>query len=139
MTRKDFIAQVGGGAAGLFFVACAAGCKKKQQQTSPAQGPSNVNFTVDISTGPLASNGGYTVKNGVIVARTMSGSFIAIAASCTHQGSTLQYDGSSGKFTCPSHGAQFTANGSVAQGPATVAEKNYNCAVSGSTLTVTGG
>ena len=141
MTRKEFIAQVGGGAAGLFFVACAAGCKKKDQSnsSSPAQGPSNVNFTIDISTGPLASNGGYVVKNGVIVARTTSGSFIAIAASCTHEGNTLQYNSSSGKFTCPAHGAQFTANGSVAQGPATVAEKNYNCSLSGTTLTVTGG
>ncbi|MGZ3866627.1 MAG: QcrA and Rieske domain-containing protein [Bacteroidia bacterium] len=140
MTRKEFIAQVGGGAAGLFFVACAAGCKKKSQSTNSApQGPSNVNFTVDVSTGPLSSNGGYLVKNGVIVARTSNGSFIAIAASCTHEGSTLQYNNSSGKFVCPAHGAQFTANGSVAQGPATVAEKNYNCALSGTTLTVTGG
>ncbi|MGZ3863638.1 MAG: QcrA and Rieske domain-containing protein [Bacteroidia bacterium] len=140
MTRKEFIAQVGGGAVGLFFVACAAGCRKKNQTTSSSpQGPSNVNFTVDVSSGPLLANGGYIVKNGVIVAKTSSGSFIAIAAACTHEGSNLQYNSSSGNFTCPSHGAQFTANGSVAQGPATVAEKNYNCSLSGTTLTVTGG
>jgi hypothetical protein len=35
MTRKEFIAQVGGGAAGLFFVACAAGCKKIPIQHLP--------------------------------------------------------------------------------------------------------
>lgn len=139
MTRKEFIAQVGGGAAGLFFVACAAGCRKKQSTNSPPQGPSNVNFTIDISSGPLSSNGGYTVKNGVIVARTNSGSFLAIAATCTHQGTNLQYNASANKFTCPNHGAQFTANGSVAQGPATIAEKNYNTSLSGTILTVTGG
>jgi cytochrome b6-f complex iron-sulfur subunit len=140
MTRKEFIAQVGGGAAGLFFVACAVSCKKKSSttNTSPAQGPSNVNFTVDVSTGPLAANGGYLIQSGVIVARTMSGSFIAIAAACTHQGTNLVYNSSANKFTCPNHGAQFTTNGSVAQGPATVAEKNYATSLSGGTLTVSG-
>jgi cytochrome b6-f complex iron-sulfur subunit len=140
MTRKEFIAQVGGGAAGLFFVACAAGCKKNNNTTSPAaQGPSNVHFTIDVSTGPLSANGGYTIQSGVIVARTNSGSFIAIAAACTHQGTSLQYNSSADKFVCPNHGAQFTDNGSVAQGPATAPEKKYNTSLSGTTLTVTGG
>jgi cytochrome b6-f complex iron-sulfur subunit len=138
MTRKEFIAQVGGGAAGLFFVACAASCKKKST-TSSAQGPSNVNFTVDVSTGPLAANGGYIIQSGVIVGRTSSGSFVAIAAACTHQGSSLQYSASANKFICPSHGAQFDTSGNVTQGPATVAEKKYNTSLSGTTLTVTGG
>jgi len=140
MTRKEFIAQVGGGTAGLFFVACAAGCKKKKTSTNTSpQGPSNVNFTVDVSTGPLASNGGYLVQSGVIVGRTTSGSFVAIAASCTHAGTNLQYNASGNKFTCPNHGAQFDTSGNVTQGPATVAEKHYNTSLSGTLLTVTGG
>lgn len=139
MTRKEFIAQVGGGAAGLFFVACAAGCKKKSTASASPQGPSNVHFTVDVSTGPLSANGGYTINSGVIVARTNTGSFIAIAAACTHQGTNLQYSSSGNKFVCPNHGAQFDSSGNVAQGPATVAEKSYTCSLSGTTLTVTGG
>ncbi len=139
MTRKDFLEQVGGGAAGLFFVACAASCKKKSSSSSAAQGPSNVNFTVDVSSGPLSANGGYLVQAGVIIGRNMSGGFVAIAAACTHQGSTLQYSGAANKFSCPSHGAQFDTSGNVVQGPATVAEKKYNTSLSGTNLTVTGG
>ena len=138
MTRKEFITQVGGGAAGLFFVACAASCKKNNSSSTP-QGPSNVHFTVDISSGPLSANGGYIIQGGVIVGRTTSGGFVAIAAACTHQGSSLQYSASTNKFVCPSHGAQFDTNGNVTQGPATVAEKKYTTSLSGTVLTVTGG
>ncbi|HWY38571.1 MAG TPA: Rieske 2Fe-2S domain-containing protein [Bacteroidia bacterium] len=139
MTRKEFIEQVGGGAAGVFFVACAASCKKKSTTSSSPQGPSNVNFTIDISSGPLSSNGGYMIQSGVIVGRTTSGSFVAIAAACTHQGANLQYSASGNKFTCPNHGAQFDTSGNVLQGPATVAEKKYNTSLNGNILTVTGG
>ena len=139
MTREEFLKQVGGGAAGLFFVACAASCKKKTTTSSSPQGPSNVNFTVDVSTGPLSANGGYLVQGGVIVGRTSSGSFVAIAAACTHQGTNLTYSSSANKFICPNHGAQFDTGGNVVQGPATVAEKKYNTSLSGTNLTVTGG
>lgn len=139
MTRKEFIEQVGGGAVGLFFVVCAAGCRKKTTTSPSPQGPSNVNFTIDISSGPLSANGGYIVQNGVIVGRTSTGSFVAIAAACTHEGVTLQYSSSGNKFTCPGHGAQFDTSGNVLQGPATVPEKKYNTSLSGTILTVTGG
>lgn len=140
MTRKEFIQQVGVGSAGLFLVACAAGCKKKSSSTTTPvpQGPSNVNFTVNVSSGPLSANGGFIIQSGVIVARTNSGTYIAIAASCTHQGTNLQYSSSGNKFTCPNHGAQFDTNGNVIQGPATNPEKKYTCSLSGTTLTVTG-
>ena len=138
MTRKEFIAQVGGGAAGLFFVACTASCKKKNTTPTPPQGPSNVNFTVNVSTGPLAVKGGYLVQSGVIVAHTLAGTYIAIAAACTHQGFDIQYSGSANVFNCPAHGAQFDPNGNVLQGPASVAEKKYNTSLSGNILTVTG-
>ena len=134
MTRKEFIAQVGGGSAALFFVACAAGCKKK---SSGPSGPT-VNFTVNVASGPLATNGGSMVQQGVIIGRTMSGSFIAVAAACTHQGSTINYVSGSNSFSCPAHGAQFDSGGNVTAGPATTALKKYNTSLSGTTLTVSG-
>jgi cytochrome b6-f complex iron-sulfur subunit len=130
MTRREFIEQVGGGSATLLIVACAA-CKKK----SAAQ---PISFTVDVSSGALAINGGSLVKNGVIIARTTTGAFIAVAAACTHQGVTIDFVSSSTSFYCPGHGARFDANGTVTQGPAATNLKKYSTSLSGSTLTVSG-
>lgn len=131
MTRREFLEQVGGGSAAVLLAACAAGCKKKNT-TQP------VSFTVDISSGPLATNGGSLVKNGVIIARTTTGAFIAVAAACTHQGVTVNFVSSSTSFSCPGHGAQFNANGTVTQGPAATNLKKYSTSLSGTTLTVSG-
>jgi cytochrome b6-f complex iron-sulfur subunit len=135
MTRKEFISQVGVGAATLFIPACLSGLAACQKSSNSAQGPT-VDFNVSIASGPLASNGGYIVQNGVIVARTNSGAFIAVAAACTHQGSTVAYYSSSNNFICPSHGAQFDTSGNVTAGPAQTALKKYNTSLSGTSLRV---
>src|ERR1700747_2248647 len=116
MDRKEFLSQLGIGAAALLVPVCIGGlssCKKK----NPA--PTNVNFTVDTSTGALASNGGFIINSGVIVARTNSGTFIAVSAACTHQGAIVNYYASNNEFVCPQHGAVFSSTGAVLQGPAT--------------------
>jgi cytochrome b6-f complex iron-sulfur subunit len=136
MTRKEFIEKFGVGAAAMFIIGC-AGCRKSSTSSNKTpQGPSNINFTVDVSVAPLNANGGYTYKNGVIVARVSAGNFIAVAAACTHQGSNIQYTGSD--FSCPSHGAHFDTSGNVTAGPATAPIKKYTTSLSGNTLTVTG-
>jgi cytochrome b6-f complex iron-sulfur subunit len=132
ITRKEFIEQVGIGAAVLFVAACAGSCKKTSNAGS---GPTNVNFTVNVSTGALATNGGYLIQSGVIVARTTSGSFVAVSATCTHQGGTLGFS-SSNTFQCPLHGATFDTSGAVISGPATTNLQKYNTALSGNSLHV---
>ena len=139
MTRKEFLEQVSGGAGALLMLGCLGGCHKTSTSpSSSAQGPSNVNFTIDVSTGPLVNNGGYTYNGGVIVARTNSGSFIAVASACTHAGGTVQYSSSANNFLCPNHGAQFDTSGNVVSGPAPAALKKYTTTLNGHILTVTG-
>jgi cytochrome b6-f complex iron-sulfur subunit len=133
ITRKEFIEQVGVGAAVLFVAACASSCKKTSNTPS---GPTSVNFTVDVSTGALATNGGYLIQSGVIVARTTSGSFVAVSATCTHQGGTLGYNSSSNIFACPLHGATFSTSGSVISGPASTNLQKYNTTLTGNSLRV---
>lgn len=130
MDRKEFLTQVGFGGAALLIPLCTGGLSSCKKSKTP------VDFTLDISTGALASNGGSLVHNGVIVARTKTGDFIAVAASCTHQGTTVTYASSSNDFVCPNHGAQFDSAGKVLQGPAASNLTKFNTSLSGTSLRV---
>jgi cytochrome b6-f complex iron-sulfur subunit len=134
MTREEFIKMVG--VRVLILPACTgflAGCNNLNVNPSS---PTNVDFTLDVSTGSLAQNGGYVVKNGVIVARTQSGSFLAVSSGCTHEGTTVQYKASQNEFYCPNHGALFASTGKVLQGPASRSLAQYNTTLTGNSLRV---
>jgi len=137
ISRKEFITQVGAGAAMILLPACFATCKKSSTSSSSSSNTTtSVDFTVSVASGALASNGGYLVQNGVIIARTMSGTYLAVAAACTHERTNVQYSGSSNTFICPNHGAKFDATGKVINGPATKALQQYNTSLNGTTLRV---
>lgn len=103
---------------------------------NPVPAPTNVDFTLDVSTGNLSKPGGYIVKSGVLVAQTTTGSFIAVSAACTHEGTSVQYVGSRNDLECPSHGATFSTSGAVTKGPARTALKQYQTSLSGNSLRV---
>jgi cytochrome b6-f complex iron-sulfur subunit len=128
MTRKDFFSKVGFGAALVLVPACIGGLASScsDDDGSPVPAPTNVDFTLDISTGTLANNGGFLVHNGIVVARTTSGGFLAVSATCTHQGTNVNYSAAGNKFICPNHGAQFSSTGVVTQGPASSNLAQYN-------------
>lgn len=139
MNRKEFFARVGFGAAAVLVPACIAGiatsCSTDKEGTvTPA--PSNIDFNIDISTGSLATNGGFLVQNGIVVARTTSGTFLAVSASCTHQGTNVNYVSAANNFYCPNHGAQFSSTGVVTKGPANSNLTQYKTALTGNTLRV---
>lgn len=119
--------------------ACVAGlatsCSDEDEGTS-SSAPSNVDFTEDVSSGALANNGGYMVANGIIIARISAGEFIAVSASCTHEGATVQYENKVNDFYCPRHGAKFSSTGTVTKGPANSNLKQYKTALTGNTLRI---
>lgn len=138
MDRKDFLSQVGVGAAAFLAPICLggiAGCGKSSKESTPSA-PSNVDFTLDVSSGALASNGGYLVSQGILVARTNSGTFLAVSAACTHEGTTVNYNAANNNFVCPNHGAKFSSSGMVTLGPATTNLKSYNTSLTNSTLRI---
>jgi cytochrome b6-f complex iron-sulfur subunit len=136
MNRKEFLSQLGLGAAGVVVFGCLSGCSK-----SSISGPSNVNFNLDLSSPSntaLLQNGGYLYSNGLIVAKTMTGGYIAVSQACTHQGATLIYDNTNDILFCPAHGSAFNDNGSVKHGPANSPLKQYVVTVNGNVLTISG-
>lgn len=137
MNRKDFIRN-GMALCGLSLVPVVLSESCKKQTFS---GPSNVNFTLDLSSSAnaaLNSVGGSMLVNGVLVIRISSSAFSALSATCTHQGCTVGYSASAAKIVCPCHGGVFNAtSGAVISGPPPSALTSYKVSQSGNVLTIT--
>ena len=140
MDRKEFLSLLGFSAASAALVGCLGGCTKDTAASAVnTTGPSSVDFTLDLTqtaNAALNTNGGYLYSNGIIVARTMSGSYIAVQQTCTHERFSIVYQGSRSRFYCDGHGATFSESGTVTGGPAPRALKQYNTALNGNSLRV---
>lgn len=135
MSRLEFLERIGASATLLpLCLGMLTGCSS---QSDPAPTPSSVDFTLDVSTGALSQNGGYLVKNGVLIARTTSGNFLAVSAACTHEGTTITYQAAQNDFYCPNHGAMFSSTGVVTRGPAARSLTRYTAMLTGTSLHVT--
>jgi cytochrome b6-f complex iron-sulfur subunit len=110
------------------------------QKSALGASAGNVNFTLDLTqsaNSALNSNGGFVVKNNVIVVN-YNGSFVALSDICTHQGCRVNYNSNVHEFICPCHGGTYNINGNVIAGPPPAPLKKYNVSQKGSILTITG-
>ena len=55
------------------------------------------------------------------VFRDLDGRLHAVSAICTHLNWELAFDSGSHAWVCPKHGARFSTDGAVLEGPATIA------------------
>lgn len=105
-------------------------------------GPTNLNFTVDLTSAPnaaLNTVGGTLVVSGVLIIRYSATEFYAFSAYCTHEGCAVGYNSTSARIVCPCHGGVFNANtGAVLSGPPPAGLSKYNVALTGNTLSITG-
>lgn len=137
MERKQFFSLLGLGAttfiAGGILQACS---KSDTADTTPSTPTSTtVDFTLDLNDSAFSSlknNGGYAYKNGIIIAKTTDGSYVAFSSACTHEGATITSTGGTG-FICPRHGATFNNAGAATGGPAKNSLKKYNTQLVSST------
>jgi cytochrome b6-f complex iron-sulfur subunit len=138
MERKEFLSLVGLSSASALAAVCMGSCSKSTENTTT---PTNVNITLDLTqaaNASLATPGGYIYTGVIIVAKTISGSYIAVSKVCTHQGSTIEYQGTNQRFYCPNHGATFSDTGAFIAGPDSLASlKQYKTTLSGNMLTIT--
>ncbi|MES2329539.1 MAG: Rieske (2Fe-2S) protein [Bacteroidota bacterium] len=139
MERRAFLGTLTGPVVAACAV-CMGACSKSSNGNGSIGGV-NANFTVDLATN-LTTVGSSVVSNGVIIVRLATGnvpaSFTAVQVACTHEGTSIAYNSSAGKFICPNHGSTFTTTGAVTLGPATSNLKTYNIAIAGNIMTVTG-
>ena len=118
-------------------------CEKSEfRQADPVpKGPEIKNdIKIDISQSEyavLANAGGSKIVSGIIVVNTGTNGFVALSASCTHQGTQVSFNSKSNNLQCPSHGSVFSLTGSVVEGPAVVALKSYTVNKAGNILTIT--
>ncbi|MBI1937025.1 MAG: Rieske 2Fe-2S domain-containing protein [Ignavibacteriales bacterium] len=137
MDRKDFIVNLGKGAAFVCASCYLASCY--DDASNPVSAPQNVDFTIDISQSPytaLQNTGGSAYKDGIIIARISSASLTALSQACTHQGTTVQYEHSNSRMHCPLHGSNYKTDGAVINGPATRPLQKYNTSLNGAMLRV---
>ena len=140
MDRRKFL-KTSGAVCGLGLIGTAVfieSCKKSTTSTDP-QGPT-VNFTLDLSqsaNAALNTVGGAVASNGVIVVNN-SGTYIAVAQTCTHNGCSIAYNQSTHDFVCPCHGGTFDTSGNVTGGPPPAPIKKYTVTKSGNILTIAG-
>jgi cytochrome b6-f complex iron-sulfur subunit len=139
MDRKEFLAQLGLTSAAIFMGTCLGGCSKDDGSENVPTPPTGVDFVINLTESAnvaLNTAGGYIYRSGIIVARTLSDQFIAVSQACTHQGTTVVFEGANNRFYCNNHGSTFSTTGSVTGGPAGAPLTKYNTALNGSNLRV---
>ena len=98
-----------------------------------------IELTIDASS-PLASTGSLALVTSsvgsALVAHTGTDAFVAVSATCTHQGCAITgFQGST--YVCPCHGSQFDATGKVLSGPANRSLQQYHTQFANGVLTIT--
>ncbi|WP_373518744.1 ubiquinol-cytochrome c reductase iron-sulfur subunit [Pricia sp.] len=117
MERKQFLRSLGAGAAFAIAFPCLGACSKDDGGAggnTPV--PSGVDFTVDLESSEarkLAKNGGFILKNSVVVVQNLEGNFVAASQVCSHEGyAEVRFtDREGGIFFCDVHGSRFEQNG----------------------------
>ncbi len=136
--REAFQRIILAGGTVLVLPAALLSCSENEDE-GPGGNNSNNDLKIDMSDANYAvllNDGGFVVVSGIIIANAGGSNWVALSSICTHNGCTVGYSSQNKNFPCPCHGSVFNTNGSVANGPATVALKQYNVTKEGNILTI---
>lgn len=118
MERKQFLRSLGAGAAFALTFPCLGGCSKDDSSNGTiVEEPTSIDFTIDLTASEganLASNGGFVLKELVVVVKNLEGQFIAASQICSHEGyDQVRFANQQGGiFYCDVHGSRFDQDGS---------------------------
>jgi len=141
MERKEFLRSLGAGAAFALTFPCLQGCSKDDDGGEKIPIPTGVDFTIDLNSTEgqgLQNNGGFILKNFVVVVKNLQGNFIAASQICSHQQTEavrfIEDDG--GIFSCSTHGSQFNQTGQPLNSITNNPLKIFQTALNGNILRV---
>ena len=136
MERRDALQKIVLASGTVLFIPTALLSCSEDEGVDPG-GNNDLTINMDESsyTG-LKNAGGFVVVSGTIIVNTGGDNFVALSSICTHSGCTVGYSVQNNNFPCPCHGSVFNTNGSVANGPATQALKQYGVSREGNVLTI---
>lgn len=140
MERRDFLSKVMVGGSILFAAPMyLSSCSKSSDSGLTTTPTGSANVTIDLTQNQfssLGSVGGYVYYQNMIIIRTGDSQYVALSKICTHQGCTVGYSSSIKEIACPCHGARYSLDGAVLQGPAQLPLTKYNVTVANNTLTI---
>jgi thiosulfate dehydrogenase (quinone) large subunit len=114
-----------------------AGTTDDSGTTAPCDNPPAGVDVGDVSGFPSGSWSAAGTRNDPYIVAQDANGYFAFSAICTHQGCQVDApNASSGKTSCPCHGAQFDGNGAVLRGPARSPLPHYAVALCGTHLYV---
>ncbi|OYU94621.1 MAG: (2Fe-2S)-binding protein [Bacteroidetes bacterium B1(2017)] len=133
MKRREFLSSIGVGAAFALTASCLGSCKKTDT-------PASVDFTIDLTNSAytaLKTNGGYIIKDSVVIAKTTAGAYAAATVICSHEGQQkIYYNKSVNQWNCSAHGAAFSMDGSGLNGNGKNGLTIYKTTLTGNSLRV---
>lgn len=141
MERKEFLRNLGVGAAFALTFPCLQGCSKDSVDGDIIPIPSGVDFTIDLNSvegAKLTDNGSFILKNLVVVVKNLEGNFVAASQICSHQGydQVRFVDNNGGVFHCDVHGSRFDQTGKPINAVTGNSLKIYNIERNGDVLRV---
>ena len=135
MERAEFLNKMGLGAVFALTATCLGSCSK--DATTPS-GP--VDFTLnlnDAANAALATTGGYVIQNGVVIAKTGTGTYAAATVICSHEGQRqITYKSTGSQWYCSAHGALFDINGNGLNGNGSKGLTIYKTSLTGTNLRI---
>lgn len=147
-TRREFCARTCQAVSLLAINSLVQGCGGNPMSSSAAPPLSTatgtvsggtVTVTIDAASALGSVNGAAlvtTAAGSFLVARTGQDTFTALTALCTHEGCTVS--GIENQvYVCPCHGSRYSSAGSVLQGPATTALRQFSTRFANNVLTIT--
>ena len=119
MERKQFLKSLGAGAAFALTFPCLHGCSSDGGEElidgDIVEEPTGIDFRIDLTTeeaSKLSENGGFILKNLVVIAKNANGEFVAVSQICAHQGyDQVRYNMEQENFYCNVHGAKYSQRG----------------------------
>jgi cytochrome b6-f complex iron-sulfur subunit len=124
--RKEFFKLVGVSVGAVILQHCLSGCSNNDGNDPQPNAPVNTSINLNANGfAALRNKGGVVYNNGIIIARTLQDTFLAVSQACTHQGTTVNFNSNNNTFVCPTHGSVFSSTGGVQQGPAATPLRQY--------------